>query len=498
MGRDKGSAMTDIRHILSLNKVLQTIPSGLFLVDREQRILSWNREAERITGYRADEVLGRHCSFLKGIPCGSTCGLFEDSIPKPIIGVTCSIRGKNDDRIIITKNVDYLRNAKGEIVGGIESFIDITRRKHLEAQLRHQARVLEETVKLRTAELEEERARLGTVLDTMSDFAYITSDDYRIIFMNRAMIETFGDHTGQCCHLGFYDSEAICPRCPMPQIKEGETIREERHLELNNRTYEIIHSPLQAGNGKIHKLSVFRDITERKEAEEKLLESNRELDAFTYTVSHDLRTPLTPIIGFAEFLQEEYRECLDEKGMKILAEIQEQGERMLALMEDLLTLARVGKVERSSDPVDTAAVVTEVLELHSADINDKGVRTTLTALPPTRIPATLISQVFANLIGNALRYAVDVDPRIEIGGDREGERLRFFVRDHGPGISAEEQTRIFDAFCRGSTAKAKKGTGIGLAIVRKTARLFGGRAWIEATPGGGSTFWVEFTDPLSD
>jgi PAS domain S-box-containing protein len=490
--------VNDIRHILSLDKVLQTIPSGLFLVDLDQRIVSWNREAERITGYAADEVLGKHCSVLKGVPCGSTCGLFNDALPKPIIGVTCSIRTKNNERIIIAKNVDYLRDAKGEIVGGIESFINITRRKHLEMQLRHHARDLEETVKLRTAELEEERARLGTVLDTMSDFAYITSNDYRIIFMNRAMIETFGDHTGKCCHLGFYGSQDICPRCPMPQIWEGGPIREERHLDINDRTYEIIHSPLQAGNGTTHKLSVFRDITERKEAERKLLETNRELDAFTYTVSHDLRTPLTPIIGFAEFLQEEYRERLDEKGMKFLAEIQEQGERMLALMEDLLALARVGKIERAADSVDTAAVVAEVLDLLSADIYSKGALITLSALPPATVPATLLSQVFLNLIGNALRYAVDVDPHIEIGGEREGERQRYFVRDHGPGIAAEEHPRIFDAFYRGSTAKAQKGTGIGLAIVRKTARLFGGRAWIEETPGGGSTFWVEVTDPLPD
>lgn len=93
--------MNNILKILSVDQVLQTIPSGLFLVDNEQHIVAWNREAERITGFSSDEVLGRHCSFLNGIPCGSTCGLLDDSIPKPIIGATCSILSRDGNRIII-------------------------------------------------------------------------------------------------------------------------------------------------------------------------------------------------------------------------------------------------------------------------------------------------------------------------------------------------------------------------------------------------------------
>jgi PAS domain S-box-containing protein len=295
----------DFLDILSLEQMLRTIPSGLFLVDRDQRIVYWNAEAERITGYPTAEVIGRHCSFLAGIPCGRSCGLYNKAVVKPIIGVPCSIRTREGRRIILSKNVDYLRDKDGRIVGGVESFIDITRQKRLEKRLRRHALELEQAVQRRTAELEAERSRLLTVLDAMNDLAYITSADHRVEFMNRAMIEAFGAHNGNHCYV-VYGRQTACPWCPLPQVLIEETVREERFVEINGRTYEIMHTPLTDADGRVHKLSVFRDITERKEAEKRLHAANQELDAFVYTVSHDLRTPLTPIMGFAEFLKEEY------------------------------------------------------------------------------------------------------------------------------------------------------------------------------------------------
>lgn len=477
--------------ILSLAQVLRTIPSGLFLVDRDQRIVYWNAEAERITGYPSAEVIGRHCSFLAGIPCGRRCGLFDEAVAKPIIGVPCSVRTRDGRRIILTKNVDYLRDMDGRIVGGVESFIEITRQKRLEKRLRRQAQELEQAVHRRTAELEAERARLLTVLDAMNDLAYITSADHRVEFMNRAMIEVFGMHSGNRCY-EVYGRKEVCPWCPLPQVLSEETVREERQIEINGRIYEIMHTPLTDADGQVHKLSVFRDITERKETEKRLQAANQELDAFVYTVSHDLRTPLTPILGFAEFLKEEYGERLDAQGIDLLDEIEKQGERMLALLEDLLVLARVGRIEAPAKAVDATAVVRQVLDELIETINREGIVVTLAELPPLKVPETLLAQLFSNLIGNALRYAGGAGARIEIGGEAGEGRNLYYVRDHGPGIPPEERSLIFDLFYRGSTAGKKPGTGIGLATVRKIVRLYDGRVRVEETPGGGSTFVVEF------
>jgi signal transduction histidine kinase len=271
-----------------------------------------------------------------------------------------------------------------------------------------------------------------------------------------------------------------------------ETVREERFVEINGRTYEIIHTPLTDADGRVHKLSVFRDITERKEAEKRLHAANQELDAFVYTVSHDLRTPLTPIMGFAEFLKEEYGNRLDAQAIDMLEEIEKQGEKMLALLEDLLALARVGRIETPAKAVDVTAVVQQVLDDLSETINRDGIAVTLNDLPPLKVPETLLAQFFSKLIGNALRYAGGAGARIEVGGESSDGRILYYVRDHGPGIPPAERSLIFDLFYRGSTAGKTIGTGIGLATVRKIARLYGGRVRVDETPGGGSTFVVEF------
>ena len=253
--------------------------------------------------------------------------------------------------------------------------------------------------------------------------------------------------------------------------------------------------PLHDGEGKVVGiLGTFEDITERKQAEEALLEANRELDAFVYTVSHDLRIPLTPIISYAEVLQETCRDQLDKQSLGYLAEIEAQGYRMQALMEDLLSLAKVGQVQSPVEPVELNTVVDDVLIDIGSLIAEEGIVVEKKSLPELRLPETLLAQLFSNLIGNAICYAGKNGNPIKIGGERSGDVARIFVRDHGPGIPQEEHSQIFDLFYRGTTGAKIPGTGVGLATVQKIAHLYDGRAWVEETEGGGSTFWVELME----
>jgi signal transduction histidine kinase len=270
-------------------------------------------------------------------------------------------------------------------------------------------------------------------------------------------------------------------------------VYQERFYETVGRTFELCHSPLKDEDDHISKLAVFRDITERKEAEKRLLAANRELDDFVLSIAHDMRSPLCPIIGFAEFLRDNYADKLDEQGLGMVDEIEKQGLKALDLLEDLLKLSQVGRLEPPEKAVDLTRLVREVQKELRAPITQGNVTVQLAPLPPLSLPATLLFQLFTNLISNAISYAGSAGSPIEVGGQRNKERVRYFVRDHGPGIPEEERERIFDLFYRGSSPGT--GTGIGLATVRKIVRLYNGRIWVEETPGGGSTFWVEF--PLS-
>jgi signal transduction histidine kinase len=236
-----------------------------------------------------------------------------------------------------------------------------------------------------------------------------------------------------------------------------------------------------------------REVEERKLAEERLKISNLELEAFVYTVSHDLRTPLSAIIGHAELLQMLEADNLNNQTLDSLQTIEEQGRRMNGLMEDLLELARVGRLDPPAEEVDTDNVLQTVLEGLEPLIIEKNVTLKIAEMPTLKVPSSLLAQIFENLIGNALRYGCQTGGIVEVGCELNRDSTRIRVSDHGAGIPTEEREKIFEVFYRGSTGQSERGTGIGLATVKKIAQQYGGDVWYEDTPGGGATFFVQLS-----
>ncbi len=472
---------------MTLEQALGTIPSGLFVVDINMHIVYWNPGAERITGYPAKEAIGQHCSFLQGVPCGEGCGLFNTDKPKPIIGAECTIVTRSGDTIHLLKNMEYLRDEADNIIGGIESFIDVTLQRSLENSLREQTVSLEQRVEERTRELTKSETRFRSVLDNMDDMAYIATEDYKLTFMNRAMLEIFGDRVGENCYDVLHNETKPCSWCPMGKVFRNRTVRDERNLGNHGRHYEIVHSPLPEEGGLKQKLAVCRDITERKKAETDLREANRELDAFAHSISHDLRGILAPVVTYMDFLRITYDKVFDDRILQILGEVEKQSERAIALLDDLLDLAQISHVKPGERPTDVNMIVDEIVrELSLEDQEHREIAAE--KMPQTWLPETLVYQVFSNLIGNARRYAPKDSGSIEIGCWDEEHQTTYFVRDHGPGVPVKESQDIFDIFYRGKTAKGMRGTGVGLAIVRKIALRCHGEVWVEQTPGGGATF----------
>jgi len=224
---------------------------------------------------------------------------------------------------------------------------------------------------------------------------------------------------------------------------------------------------------------------------EKLQAAYEELDTFSYTVSHDLRTPLTSIKTYAELLLK--NKSIDENGQKMLSRILIGADKMNFLIKEILNLARVGRSEINFETVDIASLLKEIRsEIWSAFKADR-TELVLGQLPNIKGDKTMIAQVFTNLIGNAVKYSAMVDkPKVEVSAYVDGGETIYAVKDNGIGIDNRYYDRVFELFKRMDNVKEIEGTGVGLAIVKRVVEKHNGRVWFESKLNVGSTFFVAF------
>ena len=274
---------------------------------------------------------------------------------------------------------------------------------------------------------------------------------------------------------------------------------------------DIILSPLETDEGP-QALAVIRDISSRRASEEKIrslnmdlqlqnarLEiANKELESFSYSVSHDLRAPLRHIDGFAGLLSKHAESGLDEKSRRFIAVISSSAQRMGQLIDDLLTFSRMGRAQMQTIEVDHEQLVTSVIR--EGGFERPGLVTwNVHPLPRVNADASMLRQVWFNLIDNAVKYSARSTPaHIEIGSRIDPVDLNeqiFFVRDNGVGFDMKYAVKLFGVFQRLHSETDFEGTGIGLENVRRIITRNGGRTWAESTPGQGSTFY--FSLPLA-
>jgi PAS domain S-box-containing protein len=262
-------------------------------------------------------------------------------------------------------------------------------------------------------------------------------------------------------------------------------------------------------------LGVFaaaRDITERKRIEaelarhrehleelvlqrtEALARSNRDLEQFAYVASHDLQEPLRAVAGFAGLLQQRYQGKLDEKADSYISLAIDGATRMQTLIGDLLSYSRVGTKGKAMEPTDARRSVQDALTNLQASIGESGAVIQVDPLPTVWADAVQLTQLFQNLIANAIKFHSDRPPEIQVGARREQDAWRFWVRDNGIGIEPQYAERIFLIFQRLHTRKTYPGTGIGLAICKKIVECYRGSIWVESQPGQGSTFYFTLPD----
>lgn len=261
-------------------------------------------------------------------------------------------------------------------------------------------------------------------------------------------------------------------------------------------------------------IGTLQDITEVVQAEERLRrvnqeleqrvaertaqlsQANQELEAFSYTVSHDLKAPLRGIDGYSQLLVEEFGEKLGDEGRDFVRRIRHGVELMGELINDLLAYSRMERRDMARDAVALLPLVQLVLDGYEDDIRRLGVQVQIELAPVTlALDREGMAVVLRNLIGNALKFSRDrKPPRLEIGCRREAGCLTFWVRDNGVGFDMKYHDRMFGIFQRLHRAEEFPGTGVGLALVAKAVQRMGGRVWAESTLGAGSTFFLEFPE----
>jgi PAS domain S-box-containing protein len=355
--------------------------------------------------------------------------------------------------------------------------------------------------------LSDSERRYHSLFDAALDYILVIAPDGVLVDVNPSACRALGYSKDEV--LGTHFSRIVDPAAldrllpRADEIVERRKVRGEREIRCKDGSrvsVEFAASALPDGNV----LAVVRDVSERKRAQAALAElnasleqrvqertaeleaANRELDSFSHSVSHDLRAPLFQINGFATLLRKDRASSLSSDAVRFLECIEHGSDQMGQLLESLLGLSRAGRVALQRSPVDMQALVGEVLMMLRGPETARA-ELRIGELPQVRGDATLLRQVWQNLLGNALKFSRHAEsPRIEVGAERRDGAIEFFVRDNGAGFDMQQAGRLFGVFERLHTDQEFEGTGAGLSIVKRIVERHGGRVGASGEPGRGA------------
>jgi PAS domain S-box-containing protein len=482
--------------------VVESLGEAVFTLNRRGEILYWNAAAELVFGDRVADGFGR--PFAKLVVGDEAQAEVHSTILDMLAGTRFLGTPQRleldvtdqDGRAFPAEFVFHEDQAESTVVTCIVR--DIGALRAADEALRAAA------------------SRYQTITETSMEGFWVTDMQGRVLEVNDTYCRMSGYAREELLTLSIADLEDIETASDVARhiehvVAGDEALFESRHRRKDGSAVSVEVGVQFRPDGGGNLIVFVRDVTARKAAEDEILRlneeleervrertasleaANRELETFSYSVSHDLRSPLRAITGFAEILDKRYGERLDAKGRHYLDNIVEGGQHMGILIEELLAYSRLGRSVVQAQPVPLGPVLARLRMTFADRISAGGGM--LAVAEPLAVPAgdpTLLEQVLANLIDNAFTYRrPDVAPLVTVSAVRHGSRVRLEVADNGIGIAPEFQARIFEPFVRLHRVEEYPGTGIGLATVRKATRLMNSDVTVNSVPGEGSTFSLE-------
>nr|WP_231134032.1 PAS domain S-box protein [Motilibacter deserti] len=477
--------------------VFSAITDAVFITDPAGAIVDCNPAAERMTGHTRAELLGRRPDAM--------CAAERLAMVGEALRAQGEWRGdlafarKGRPPGVAEAVVVVLKDAKGRVTGTVSAHRDVTDERQTasalrEAELRFKLSFTNAPTGVQMASLRPHEA--GRLLDVNPALC-------RMLGMSRSAL--LQRTTADITHPDDLAQDAEWARLLMRGDKERARF-EKRYIRADGEAVWVAVNVAvvrdEEGAG-LYTVTQVEDVTQRRLAREELRRANEELsaandalartnaelDRFTAAVAHDLKNPLTSISGYSELLSDLCGGALPAEGLHALDAVRRNADRMRTLIDDLLDYARAGSEPLRLGPVDSAVVVAEVVADIAPAIEGAGGRVRVGPLPQVHAHRTLLRQLVANLVGNALKYvAPGVRPQVAVdaapGGD--GEWV-FTVADNGIGVPADAVERIFRMFAR-EARRGYEGTGIGLATCQRIVERHGGRIWVRPGDEGGSVF----------
>jgi PAS domain S-box-containing protein len=493
--RDKENKKKIITNELKFRKLIEQSYEGISLLDKNLHVIFRSISSERINGWSnivMDE--GEITELAHPDDKILVNRLFADLLARPGVPIISEFRTRHRQGHYIWVECLY-NNMLGDknISAIVCNFRDVTDRKNAEEEIRKKTEQIED------------------ILESITDGFIAMDSNFCITYANKRISEMIG-----------YSAETIIGKYVWDQFPEA--VGSETYKAFNKAFTEqkyVCHEDYYAPSSLWQEnhiypsaggLSVFvRDISERKKAEKEILlfnenlekkvvertlqleAANKELESFSYSVSHDLRTPLRAVNGYAMMLKEDFGSKLGAEGDRVINIIMDNARRMGQLIDDLLTFSHLGRKEIKSQNVDINEMVKMCIkELLLNEVKKYQVK--VRELPQCQADGAMLKQVWMNLIGNAIKYSSKQDlPKIEIGFTSDKKRDIYYVKDNGVGFDMQYSNKLFGVFQRLHSNDQFEGTGVGLALVKRIIDKHGGEIWVEAHLNEGATFYFSLT-----